>query len=447
MVTAFSTPSCSAADTAAGTTAHDTTAAPLPGWHTTGSVTLTGDQGTAGMEYMIDCRNPTSAPIGAEIFAPEGPHTISHRAVDQANPTLATPWVHETLNVDSTAPVNTTSDYSSGWHKGIVNVAVTGTSGPSGIAHADWTLDGTTRSGSSGAIVPISGDADHAFTSSVTNGAGVATTPRTDTIRIDDGAPTDSTTYPVGWQYTPTTIDLYGADSRSGVDHVEWKLDGATPPNPGDNHTLIDMPEGTHTLDTQIVDNAGTPSGFARHTVSVDLTGPQDTTTVPAGWVTGPQTITVKGTDTGGAGITSVEWDLDNGERHGGGANNQTVQINDDRDHILQTRVTDGKPGGWTAWKTQHVKIDSVVPADVTSVSSGWQRTALAVDITGTDGMSGVEHVEWQLAGPVNSSGTSTSNPKTITISGDGTYTLNTRVFDNAGLHTGWSPHTIRIDP
>jgi hypothetical protein len=142
--------------------------------------------------------------------------------------------------------------------------------------------------------------------------------------------------------------------------------------------------------------------------------------------------------------VQQVQWDLDGGERTGSGANNTTVQINDDRDHVLKTRAYDGQ--FWSAWKTQHVKIDTLVPTDVTSVPSGWRTAALPVDVAGADATSGVAQVEWTLTGPTSSSGTATTNPKTITVSGDGTWTLNTRVTDNAGLTSGWKTKTILMD-
>jgi hypothetical protein len=438
---------CNGAGADPGTTAVDTTdATPPPSTWQNAPIDLTlNATGASHMEYMIDCVNPQSAAMGFDVhMAQEGIHTISHRAVDSGG--LATAWVDDTVAVDTAAPTNTTTDYS-GWHNAAVPVTVTGTDATSSIQGVDWTLDGAANSGSNNSVVNVTGDGSHTLVTDVADAAANVSAPRTDTIQIDSVAPTDQTTYPAGWQYAATTVDLYGSDAASGVDHVEWKLDGSGTVNQGPNHSSISIPEGTHTLTTQIVDAAGNASGWVPHTIMVDLTGPSDTTTVPAAWAnTAPVVVTVKGTDSaGGAGITSVEWDVDNGAVTGSGPNNSTVTIGSDGDHILKTRVTDGSPGGWTPWKTQHVKIDTVLPTDTTSPPSGWQTAPVTVAVGGTDGTSGIEHVEWELDGATTPS-QSFSNPANVVISGDGLHTLKTRVYDNAGWDSGWVPHTIAID-
>jgi hypothetical protein len=423
-----------------GTTAVDTTVTPPTAWQTASvNVTLqgTGDH----MDYKVDCGAIQTVANGASVpMTLEGAHTISHRAVDAGG--LATGWIDETVQIDTTAPANTTVDQT-GWHTANVNVTVQGTdAGGSGVNHVEWSGD-STGSGASGSIVPVTGDGLHTLTTVVEDNVGKRTS-RTDTIQIDTVAPVDATAYPIGWQYSATIIDLYGTDTGgSGVARVEWKIDGGSV-NTGSNHSSIPIPEGTHLLSTQIVDTAGNPSGFVDHTIQVDLTGPSDDTTVPAGWVTTPQTITVKGTDPVGAGVGQVKWDLDNGTVTGTGPNNSTVPVIADGDHILKTAVNDGH--GWTGWKIQHVKIDSTTPTDVTAVSSGWKTTAQTINVTGSDTTSDIEHVEWQLTGPTTSSGTSTTNGFALPVSGDGTWTLNTRVVDYAGNSTGWKPQTIHID-
>jgi hypothetical protein len=443
-MTAMSALTCNGAPGDPATTAVDTTAAPPTGWQGAPVDVTLNATGAAHMEYMIDCANPQTAAMGATVtMGLEGTHTLSHRAVDAGG--LATNWVDETVQVDTTTPTNATTDYS-GWHNAAVNVNVQGSDATSSVATANWTLDGTPGSGSNGALVSVSGAGTHTLTTSVTDQAGHSSAPRTDTIQIDTALPVDATTYPTGWQYTPTTIDLYGTDTGgSGVQRVEWKLDGASTVNTGPNHSSISIPEGTHTLTTQIVDAAGNASGWTDHVLQVDLTGPQDTTTVPSGWSnTSPQVVTVKGTDTGGAGIQTVQWDVDNGAITGSGPNNSTVTIAADGDHVLKTRVTDGS-GTWTSWKAQHVQIDTVLPTDTTYATPGWQTAPLVVTVAGTDATSGVQRVEYELdnaSTPTIALGAST----TVTVSGDGIHTLKTRVFDTTGWSSGWKSQTIAID-
>ena len=441
-MTVMSALTCNGAPGDPATTAVDTTAAPPSGWQSAPVDVTLNATGAAHMEYMIDCAGAQTAAMGATVtMGLEGTHTLSHRAVDSSG--LATGWVDETVQVDTTTPTNTTTDFS-GWHNAAVGVAVQGTDSTSSIGHVDWTLDGTPGSGASGATVNVIGDGTHTLTTDVADQAGNQSAPRTDTIRIDTVAPADATTYPTGWQYTATTVDVFGTDGGSGVDHVEWKLDGASAPSTGPNHSAVSIPEGTHTLATRIVDTAGNPSGWTTHTIQVDLTGPQDNTTVPSGWsTTSPVVVTVKGTDSGGAGIQTVQWDVDNGAITGSGPNNSTVTIAADGVHTLKTRVTDGS-GTWSGWKTQTVRIDTLVPTDTTYATPGWQTGPLAVTVTGTDATAGIEHVEYAVDGatPTVVLGASA----TVTVGGDGTHILKTRVYDNAGWDSGWKSQTVRID-
>ena len=63
--------------------------------------------------------------------------------------------------------------------------------------------------------------------------------------------------------------------------------------------------------------------------------------------------------------------------------------------------------------------------------------------MVGSDAHSGIATVTSQLdGGTINTS----TPPVTVTVSGDGTHTLQTRVTDAAGHQTGFKSHTIRID-
>ena len=85
----------------------DTTAAPPTGWQGAPVNVTLNATGAAHMEYMIDCGNPQTAPMGTTVpMGQEGTHTLSHRAVDGGG--LTTNWVDETVQVDTTTPTNTT---------------------------------------------------------------------------------------------------------------------------------------------------------------------------------------------------------------------------------------------------------------------------------------------------------------------------------------------------
>jgi len=238
----------------------------------------------------------------------------------------------------------------------------------------------------------------------------------------------------------PTTITVTGADSGSGVARVDWTLDGV--PGSGGNGSGVAIPDGSHVLSTRIVDLAGNVSQWVDHTVEVDTTGPQDTTSVPGPWQpNSPVDVHVTGIDPQGSGIDHVEWELDGNP--GTGPNNSTVSVSGDGDHTLRTRVVDGG-GEVSGWNTRHVRIDTVTPTDSTITSNGWFRTAQTVPVLGVDAHSGVQKVEWKLDSGATQS--STGNPANVLISGDGNHTLVTRIYDNAGHVSGYKTNYLQID-
>lgn len=427
---------CPDADPPGVTTAVDTTTV-TSGWHASPySITLSAT-GAAQMEWRLDCGTRTTAVPGDPIpVAVDGIHTFSHRAIDAGG--QATAWVDDSVQIDGGAPTNTTSP-ATGWMKP-GSVTVTATDALSGIGHVEWNLDGAgVQTGPSGSTVAIAADGTHTLETQAEDAVGNRSPLQTDTVRVDGQLPTDDTVVPTGPQNTVTTITVEGSDALSGVSHVEWKLDGG-PTNFGAPDADVTIPEGTHSLETQVVDVAGNASGWAPHTVEVDLTGPADTTSVPSGWQKTAVTVNVTGTDTG-SGVDHVEWKLDGVA--GSGPNGSAVPINSDGVHTLETRIVD-LAGEDSGWRTQTVRIDTVLPVDQTTAVAGWQTAPLPVALTGDDTLSGIQRVEWQIDGGAIQ--TSTSNPNTITVSANGVHTLNTQVVDQAGNASGWTAHTIKID-
>jgi hypothetical protein len=422
------------------TVATDTTSPPT-GWQAADvTVSLTGTN-VGAWEWRIGCGTTQTGPAGATVvFNVSGQYVLSHRVRDTSN--RWTNWVDDTIQLDKTTPLNTTS-VSSAWSATGVAVSVTGSDDVSSVAKVHWKLDsGAWTFGPSGSSVSVTGDGVHTLQTKVEDAAGNQSAIRSDSVRIDGTAPTNTTSPPVGWQYATTSVAVTGTDAGSGVDHVEWKLDGGAL-GTGPGGSSVPIPDGTHTLQTRVLDVAGNASAWTSSTVMVDTTAPQDMTSVPATWqTTAFVDAVVTGTDPNGSGIHHVDWELD-GVAGTATGTSRTVRVSGDGDHVLKTRVADagGRDSGWT---TRHVKIDTVIPTDATAPAAGWQTLPVDVAVTGTDAHSGVERVEWQLDG--GASQNSTANPRTVTVSGDGQHSLLSRVRDVAGNISGWKTSTIRID-
>jgi hypothetical protein len=436
----FATPTACAGAPAGGlTTATDTTSVP-GGWQRFDvSVTITGTNVVAS-EWMIDCGAPQPGPA-VPTFNVSGIHILSHRVQDSNG--IWSDWVDDTVQIDKTVPVNN-SIVPSGWSRTPVNVTIAGADSVSSIDHVEYDLDGAgVQSVPSGTSFNVTGDGTHTLDTLVEDLASNRSTLRSDTVQIDSVAPVDTTVVPSTWQYTPTTINVTGTDALSGVGHVEWKVDGApVGGSSGANGAAVVIPDGTHALETRVVDVAGNATGWVTHTVMVDTTGPQDTTAVPTLWQgSSPVDITVSGIDPQGSGIDHVNWKLDGVP--GTGPNDSHVSVSGDGVHTLETQVVDGGAEA-SGWNTRYVRIDTVIPTDQTSTSSGWFTSAQTVPVTGYDAHSGVQKVEWKLDNAGTQS--STGNPAGVLVSGDGNHTLVTRIYDNAGHVSGYRTNTIRID-
>jgi hypothetical protein len=334
-------------------------------------------------------------------------------------------------------------DWQVGSPPGTLTIPLLGTD----VQGFEWRVDcGAVESAASGDAVLELASGTYTFSHRAQEaGTGDWTPWVDDTISIDADPPVDLTMTPDGWQDEPVTVEVTGDDEHSGVDHVEWELDGV--PGSGVNGIEVYIAtHGTHTLRTRIVDAAGNASDWEEHTVLLDVNGPVNTTVVPPGWVTAPSVVVdVTGVDTGGSGVVKIEWIVDDTiAGQVGGAGPVPVVISGDGVHKLQTRLTDALNED-SGWRTQWVRIDTVAPTDTTTAATGWlPQPSLNVTVGGTDAHSGIQRVEWRVdGGPTQ---TYAAAARTITISGTGEHTLETRVVDVAGHSSPWVSRTIRLD-
>jgi hypothetical protein len=155
--------------------------------------------------------------------------------------------------VDTTAPVTTISNLPSGWTSGDVAFTLTATDSgtPAGIS----TLYGLNTSASSRYASAVTVTAEGATTVSYrsVDGAGNAEIAKSATVRIDKTMP--SLVLDAVATYTGTaTIRATAADTLSGLDRVELKLDGGTWTTTTQMSTSV---VGAHTIYARGFDVAG----------------------------------------------------------------------------------------------------------------------------------------------------------------------------------------------
>jgi hypothetical protein len=420
------------------------------GWSTSApvAVTLTGSDGGSGVdsfEYRLDGGTPqTAADGGTVLVSGEGVHLLAHRARDVAG--TFSSWTTDTIRIDTVAPANTTGTVDGAWRSADASIAVLGADATSGVDHVEWRVDGASpaHTGPSGSTATVAGDGTHLLETRVVDAAGLAGSWRTDTVRIDTVAPSDTTAVSAGWRPGPVTVQVAGGDAVSGVARVEWQLDGGTV----QSSTTVPQPvvvsaEGEHTLRTRAIDGAGNASAWTDRAVRIDGTAPTNLTPVadPA-WRAADYAVGLGAADSG-AGLDHMEYRVDGGVVRTAPAGT-TVQVTGTGGHLLETRAVD-LAGNASPWRGDAVNIDQVAPADTSAaIPTAAQPNPYRLTLTGTDAHSGVDHVEWEIDGGGVHTGPGGTE---VAVSGGGRHTLRERVVDAAGNASGWRSGTVTIDP
>jgi hypothetical protein len=88
---------------------------------------------------------------------------------------------------------------------------------------------------------------------------------------------------------------------------------------------------------------------------------------------------------------------------------------------------------------------DSTAPTDTSTTVAGWYTRAVSFTVSGADPESDVAYVQWRVGG-ADGSIQQGPNGSVITITGDGTHNVETKVFNGVGLDSGWRLQKVKID-
>ncbi|SNT19428.1 Ig-like domain (group 3) [Streptosporangium subroseum] len=239
------------------------------------------------------------------------------------------------------------------------------------------------------------------------------------------------------------TVTVSASDTESGVDTVEYALDGG-------EFAAYSAPVsvnqvGAHTVTFRATDKAGNTSPVG--SVAFTVVAPQGEDTTPpqvTGEVTGDQdadgdyvgaaTVTVTASDTG-SGVDTVEYSLD-GQPFA--AYTQPLSVNQPGAHTLSYRATDKagntSPVGSVEFTVAASQEEDTTPPQVSAQLSGEQDSAgnyvgsATVMISVNDTESGVATAEYSLDG-----GPYTEYPSPVSVNKAGAHTLSYRATDKAG--------------
>jgi cytochrome c len=218
----------------------------------------------------------TNAAVGATpkvgLFSLSGAQTAS-KTVSFDYFRLST----EQQGEDETAPVTVATVSGTaveGWYTGPATVALAATDneGGSGVARTEYQLDGATTWTAYTEPIAVAGDGTHEVRFRSVDEAGNVEATKSTAVKIDTIAPVTTATFAPpsdgGWHAGAIPVTLASTDAGSGVDKIEWSLDGG----PWTPYTQpVDVTgNGEHELLYRAVDKAGNAETLKSAVVRID---------------------------------------------------------------------------------------------------------------------------------------------------------------------------------
>ena len=418
------------------------------------------DSGVASVEYEIDDTGflPYTEPVTVDE---PGDHAVQFRATDNAgnaSETGSVPFSIVEPAPDDTTPPQVSAEVSGdqdaeGNYVGSATVALTATDADSGVASIEYQLDGGAYQAYT-APVEVNTAGEHTVNFRATDNAGNVSTVGTESFTLVEPAPDDTTPPQVSAEVSgdqdaegnyvgSATVTVTATDADSGVDTVEYQLDGGayqayTAP------ITVDT-AGEHTVSFRATDNAGNVSAAGSVSFTVVEPAPDDTTPPQVsaeiagdqdaeGNYVGSATVTVTATDAD-SGVDTVEYQLDGGAYQ---AYTAPITVDTAGEHTVSFRATDNagnvSAAGSVSFTVVEPAPDDTTAPEVSGEVSGDQDAegnyvgSATVTITASDADSGVDTVHFAVDG-----GSYSPYTEPIVVSEPGEHTVSFRATDNAG--------------
>ncbi len=347
---------------------------------------------------------------------------------------------------DGTPPVTSASLSghlgNEGWWLSIVTVTLTATDDNSGVASTSFRVDGggwqTYES-----PIQVRGDGEHTVDFYSTDNAGNVEGWHSVGFRIDTTAPQTAFLDPPNngyWFHSIVTVDIAATDAGSGVDAIEYRLDGGTWAT---YSASFEVGEGEHTVDAYAIDVAGSSGPIVSRSFGVDTTPPITTAQIAGragenGWYVGAVQVTLVATDALGTPTIWARVDGGSWTRYTG------PLLFDTGVHTLDYYAVDAS-GLQEEVQTQTVSIDFAAPTASASLlppsASGWYTSAIPVTIAASDELSGVASIFYRIDG-----GAWQTYSGSFLLTPDGEHTLEYVAVDAAGNRESTQSIFVRID-
>ncbi|WP_420183590.1 OmpL47-type beta-barrel domain-containing protein [Knoellia sp. CPCC 206435] len=458
------------------------------GWFT-GDVTVTWtcDDNLSG---VVAC--PADSVVGGEGSDRSASASVTDKAGHTATATL------DGIRIDRTAPTTAPIGVPGGWVNAPVTVGLHGTDNLSDVDTTYFVIDGASTP-TRGDTVTVATEGVHEVTYWSVDGAGNTENAKSFTVRLDLSSPSITPSQSPeqnakGWNNTDVSVsfsctdqtDLSGLATCTGPQTVTTegkaqKVTGAASDNAGNSLTgtaTVNIDKTLPTI-TGAPDRSANEAGWYKDDVTVSFDAKDTLSGIHA--VTGPQTLgegqaqSVAGTATDNAGnsastsVTGINVDktmptlaaapTTTPNENGWYSSDVTLDWSADdvlsglagpapADSVLSTEgegksasasVTD-KAGNTRSATSAPVRIDKTAPRTDVSAPTGWVNASATVEFTAFDALSGVSSTHYQLNGGSDTIGTS------VTLTSEGTHTIEYSSGDRAGNREATKTVTVEID-
>ena len=351
------------------------------------TATLSASDGGSGVKNIRFTTNGDDVDGSSQIylgpFMINGVATIKWRAEDNAG-NLET-QNSQLVNVDTQAPTTTITCDTDGpggnppatcltaYPNGIDAVLDAVDAGDSGVDEIRYTTNGSDPTGSSTLYTgPIDVDSTTLLKWRASDNAGNVESPiKSRNIIIDTADPTVTTTcngvacIAPAFNNGTVSLALNGADTGgSGLNDVRYTTDGSAPTASSTLYTGPIVLAATTTVRWRVTDNVGR---VATGTQQVNIDSVHPTSTIQcnaaacAGPYTGPVTVALNGSDTGGSGLNDVRYTTD-GSAPNASSTLYTAPFVLNSSATVRWRVADNAGNLETPSKSQTVTIDADGP-------------------------------------------------------------------------------------
>jgi peptidoglycan/xylan/chitin deacetylase (PgdA/CDA1 family) len=441
------------------------------------SATDTGGSDVREIRYTTDGSDPTATSgqsyVGA--FSVSATTTVKYRAFDHAG--NAEDVQAQTVRIDSDPPTSSITcngaACSDQTYTSSVSVGLDATDnvGGSGVSMIRYTTDGSDPTQTHGNIYvsPFEFTVDTTTTVKYRafDNAGNAGPLNTQVIRVDTSAPPKVTlTSPASGSTVSGTTPIAASANDASITSVEFLVDGqsletdSTSPF-GVSWDSTSVADGTHTLAIRGLDGDGNQVGSDSVTVTVDNSGPPDTTP-PTSSISCNDSACSSNTyntdvsialsasdDPGGSGVREIRYTTDGSDPTSTNGVVYSGSFSISSTTTIKYRAFDNA-GNPEAVQTQVVRTDRIAPSSSilcggSACASSYYTSAVQVGLAASDaGGSGVAEIRYTTDGsdPTSSNGTVYSSEFTVAS----TTTVKYRAFDGAGNAEPVNSALIRVD-